>query len=165
MAAVLHFKDNFFSAGRTDIYNDRREPVGQLDLKSSFQSGVDVIGLDGRILYSGKFPLLSNQWTVTDGEGREVGKVKAKFSLLSKRFEYRANKRGTYRIESEAFSRRYDMYLDEALAASFRKVNSFLSSAAFELQTKSPEVPAEEWIAVIMGVNAITKRRQNASGA
>ena len=162
MGEVLYFKDNFFSAGRTDIYNDRQEPAGQLDLKSSLQSGVDVIGLDGKILYSGKFSFLSNQWTVTDGEGREVGKVKAKFSLLSKRFEYRAYKRGTYKIESEAFSRRYDMYLDEALAAVFRRVNGFLSSPAFELQTVSPEVPAEEWVAVIMGVNAIAKRRQNA---
>jgi hypothetical protein len=47
--------------------------------------------------------------------------------------------------------------------ASFKKVNGFFQSAAFELTNLSDSLLTEELIAVVMGVNEIEKRRRNAS--
>ncbi len=59
-----YFKDNFFSAGKTDIWNEQMVSLGYLDLKSAFGSALEVYDAEGQHIHSGKFPLLSNKWDV-----------------------------------------------------------------------------------------------------
>jgi uncharacterized protein YxjI len=162
----LYFRDNFFSAGTTEIFNSSKEKVGELDLKSSFSSSIDVIDKSGRIIVSGKFPFMSNKWLISDSNENELGKLKAKFSFLSKRYEYTTNSRGVYEIESEPFSYEYKIYDDQlSLAARFEKVSGFFSSPAYRLNNLTERLTTEELIAVVMGVNAIQKRKRNAANS
>jgi hypothetical protein len=159
---ILYFNDNFFSAGRTEIYNERKEIVGKLDLRSALSSGIDVLGPDGGIIISAKFPVLSNKWIVYNSGETELGVLKYKFSFFTKKYEYDANGRGVYTIHSEAFSSLYEIYETECVIANFEKVSGFFSSPAFQLKNESDILSNEELIAVVMGVNAIQKRHSNA---
>lgn len=163
-SSTIYFSDNFFSSGLTDIYNEQQEKVGSLDLKSAFSSTVDVIDLTGTVLLKGKFPFFSNKWMVLDDSENELGVLKQKLSFFSKRFEYTAYNRGVYEVESEAFSKEYRM-VDENKqeAAVFEKISGFFQSPAFRLINYSSHLSNEELIAVVMGVNAITKRNQSAA--
>ena len=165
MGSIRYFSDNFFSAGVTDIYNEEKEIVGQLDLKSAFSSSLVVRNNSGETLVQGRFPFLSNKWIVEDAGGSEKGILRARFSFFSKRYEYLSNEHGLFRIESEAFSRHYELYNEQKeKAAEFDKINGFLASPAFRLQNQSP-MEDEELIAVVMGVSNIQKRRSNSANA
>jgi hypothetical protein len=162
---IVYFQDNFFSAGRTDIFNGSKEKVGELDLKSMFSSGVEVLDLNGSVKVSGKFPFFGLKWRIYDSHEQEIGALKQKLSFFSKKYEYDANGRGTYFIKSEAFSKQYDIYQDETtIVAKFEKVSGFFASPAFQLSNHSDQLTTEELIAVVMGVNAI-QRRNNSNSA
>lgn len=155
----LYFKDSFFSAGRTDIFNSSKERVGEIDLKSAFSSSIDVLNKNGSLVVTGKFTFFSNKWWIYNFNEQELGVLKHKISFLGKKFEYTANSRGVFQITSEPFSREYTI-LDEQekLIAKFEKVSGFFSASAFQLRNFSDELAVEELIAVVMGVNEIQKR-------
>jgi len=161
---TLYFKDNFFSAGRTEIFNSSKEKVGELDLKSAFSSGVDVLDQDGNLVVSGKFPFFSNKWRITDKFEQEIGVLKQKLTFLAKKYEYDAYGRGIYLIESEPFSHTYEIFDEHSnQIARFEKVSAFFESRAYQLSSTTDTVSSEELIAVVMGINAIQKRRSNAA--
>jgi len=162
--SVLYFKDNFFSTGITEIYNEAKEIVGVLDLKSTFTSGIDVLDSKGNIIVSGKFPMLGMKWRVYDNQDHELGSLKAKFSLFTKKFEYDAYGRGLFSITSEAFSKEYELFENDVVLAKFEKISGFFSSPAYQLTNSTERFTNEELIAVVMGVNAIQKRQSNDGG-
>ncbi|MEX2416026.1 MAG: hypothetical protein WD424_07765 [Paenibacillaceae bacterium] len=43
-----YFKDNFFSAGKTDIWNEQLESLGYLDLRGAFGSALEVYDAAGQ---------------------------------------------------------------------------------------------------------------------
>ncbi|MRX74340.1 hypothetical protein GJU40_19665 [Bacillus lacus] len=163
----VYFSENFFSAGKTDIYDVNKEKIGELDLRSMFTSSVDVVNHDGEVVVSGRFPFLSNKWKVYDELGAELGTLREKFTLLSKNYEYHAYERGYYTIDSELFSRQYRIEHDSSDIGEFKLVSSFFSSPVFELKRRSNELSTSEMVAVVMGVHAIQKRKRqgNASAA
>lgn len=163
MGNVLFFSDNFFSSGRTEIFNEEKEVVGELDLKSAFSASLDVLNRNGEVEASGKFPFFGNRWIVSDGD-TEIGELKQKLSFFTKKFQYQAYGKGTYYVESEAFSKEYSV-LDNngSVICSFEKVNGFFSSPAYKLQNTSTKLSNEELVAVVMGVNAIQKRNRSAA--
>ncbi|TXK84162.1 hypothetical protein [Paenibacillus sp. N3.4] len=157
----LYFRDNFFNAGRTDILNESNERIGEVDLRSSFGSALDVLDKKGSPLYSGKFPMLSNKWNVTGPTGEECGLLRYRLSFMSKRYEYEAYGRGVYEITSPAFSREYEIRDERGqLSASFERVNGWFSASAYCLVNHSSDVDSYEWISVILGMHAIQKRHE-----
>lgn len=162
---ILYFKDNFFSAGRTEIYNEEKEIVGELDLRSAFSSGIDVLDSKGELIISGKFPMLGIKWRVYDSQENELGSLGSKFSLFSKKFEYEANGRGVFTITSEAFSNEYEVLEGDISVASFEKISGFFASPAYQLKNDTDILSNEELIAVVMGVNAIQKRQRSNAGS
>lgn len=161
MESYVYFSDQFFSAGRTDIFNQSEERIGSLDLKSSFTSSLNIENEEGTVVIEGAFPFLSNRWAIKYPGGDELGNVKASFSFFSKKFRYETG-RETYEIESPAFSNEYVIYDEnEKKVAVFQKVNGFLEAAAYELSNQSESLSTEELIAVVMGVNAIQKRNRS----
>lgn len=162
MGNSLYFRDNFFSAGITEIFNSSKDKVGELDLKSAFSASIDVLDRNGKIIVSGKFPFISSKWIITDANDYELGVLKAKLSFLSKKYEYTTDSRGIYYIESEPFSYQYEIYDDQSnLSAKFEKVSGFFTSPAFQLINFTEKVCNEELVAVVMGINAIQKRKRN----
>lgn len=164
MERVLYFKDNFFSSGRTEIFNDSKYKVGELDLKGALSSNIDVLNKNGKVVVSGKITFLSNKWRIYNEYGKEIGILKGKLNLFSKKYEYDAYKRGIYYIKSEALSRQYDILDEQAnLIGKFEKVSGFFASPAFKLTAFHETMTTEELIAVVMGVNAIRKRQQSSA--
>lgn len=160
---TLYFTENFFSSGMTDIYNEAKEKVGKLDLKSMFSSGVDVLDLQGNIVASGKFPFLSSKWKISNQLSQEIGCLRGRFSLFSKKYEYDAYGNNIYEIKSGGFSKLYEVFKDETtLVCKFEKISGFFSSPAFRLESFSSELSPEELILIVMGVHAI-QRRNNSS--
>ena len=161
----IYFTDNFFSAGRTEIFDEKKVKVGELDLKSSFSASVDVLTLSDEVVIKGKFRFFSNKWNVSGQTDHLLGELKAKFSFFTKKFEYRALKRGIYTIESPVFSKEYQIFDQHStLVAHFERVSGFFSSPAFRLINYSENLSTNELIVIVMGVNAIQKRqRSNAS--
>ncbi|WP_059172101.1 hypothetical protein [Bacillus sp. FJAT-27445] len=163
---TLYVSDNFFSAGQTDIYNGSKEKVGEVDLKSMFSAGLDVLNQEGKIIVSAKFPFLSRRWVVTGSDGQEIGNLKAKFAFFAKRYEYSTAEGGVFEIESEAFSNLYILYDENGNEAGrFEKISGFFSAAAFQLSSSDKGLDVYEMIAVVMGVNAIQKAARNARNA
>lgn len=160
----LYFSDRFFSSGVTEIMDMAGEASGTLDLESMMTYTVSVHGPDSSLRYSGKFLFFSNKWEVLDPSGFDVGLLRARFTLFSKRYEYDAGDRGVYGIEAPAFSHEYSI-LDETETevASFQKVSGWLQAGAFQLQNHSTQLDSYELIAVIMGVHSIQKRQNNAA--
>ena len=162
----LYFTDSFFSTGQKDIFTKNKEIVGKLDLKSAFTSTIDVLDLQDNILISGKFPIFSNRWVVTNQTGEELGFVRARFSFFVKKYEYTAHKRGIYRIESETFSKTYEIFTEKGKrVGQFKKVNTFFATPAFEMRQDKEDIEIGEMIAVVMGVNAIQKRSHSAANS
>ena len=160
----LYFSDHFFTSGKKYIYSLEEHIVGKLDLKSAFTSTINVLDIKDNILISGKFPLFSNRWVVTNQDGNEIGFLRAGFSFFAKKYEYTAHNRGIFRIDSEASSQRYEI-LDEKgnQVGRFKKCNSVLSSLTYELSQFSKEIEISEMIAIVVGVNAIKKRSHSAA--
>ncbi|WP_047983156.1 hypothetical protein [Ornithinibacillus californiensis] len=166
MAETLYFHDNFFSSGTTDIYNSQKEIVGTLDLKSAFSDGVDVLDPEGTLQLRGYFPFFSHKWNVVNSTEDTVGILRARFALFRKLFEYEASDQGFYTIESEAFSREYSVLNPSgSLICEFKRVDDFFESPAFQLINYSDTIPSIEWITIVMGVNAIQKRRRRNNAA
>ncbi|WP_404452076.1 hypothetical protein LG329_17255 [Virgibacillus necropolis] len=167
MGESIYFTDNFFSAGKTEIYNGNQEEIGSLDLKSAFSSGVDILDREGNIVVKGSFRFLSSKWNVKDQNEQEIGKLKKRLSLFSKKYVYHSYHHGDYEINSEAFSKEYNILdQDGNTVATFKKVSGFFRSPAFELNNHSSKLSTEELVAVVMGVNMIIKRNNNnAAGA
>lgn len=161
----LWFRDNFFSAGVTEILNEQEEHAGRLDLKSAFGSSVDIYGQDGALLYKGSFPFFSMKWEVKQAGDRRVGVLKGRFAWFSKRYSYDAGERGQFEITSPAFSKEYDL-LDETgtVVARFEKVSGWFSSGAFLLNNECERLDDYELVAVVMGMYAMQKRN-NAAGS
>jgi uncharacterized protein YxjI len=162
---TIYFTDNFFSAGRTEIFNESKEKVGELDLKSMFTSGVDVLDSEGKLVVSGKFPLLGFKWKIYDNQGQEIGSLKEKFTFFSKKYEYHAYDRDIFLVTSEAFSKHFEIFKEETLVCTFEKISGFFSSPAYQLNCITDQMTKEELTAVVMGVNAIQKRRRNNTAA
>ncbi|WP_082233106.1 hypothetical protein [Halobacillus massiliensis] len=163
MEKYIYFSDHIFSKGKKDIYDKEENRIGSLDLKSAFTSSVNVENKKGEVVIEGKFPSFSNKWAVSLSDGNELGQVKSSLSFFTKRYKYKTSTE-QYEIESPALSREYiiyDKYKKEA--ATFKKVNGLFEAAAFELRNNSDSLLTEELIAVVMGVNAIQKRRNNAA--
>ena len=160
---TLYFKDNFFSAGKTDIFNSKKEKVGELDLKSSFSSSVDVLDHNGNLVISGKIAPFRNKWRIFDHSDQEIGVLKQKFTLFSKKYEYDSLNRGIYQIDSELFSYLYDISDEQSNPIGrFEKVSGIFSSPSYQLNNSTNKLSNEELIAVVMGVNAIQKRNNSA---
>lgn len=161
----LYFSDSFFSSGKTDILTEVEEKIGEIDLKSMFSSSVDIMNGKQEVLVSGKFPMLGIHWRILDREGTELGKLKEKFAFFSKKYLYEAYDRDTFLIDSELFSKDYVIKResDEAVIATFKKVSGIFSSAAYELDNYTNTLTSPELIAIIMGVNAMQKRNNNAA--
>ncbi|RIW26838.1 hypothetical protein D3H55_23465 [Bacillus salacetis] len=164
MSDVLYFADNFFSSGRTEIYNAEKEVVGELDLKSAFSASVDVLNNDGSIMASGKFPFMGNRWVVAGKEGEDIGELRQKWAFFTKRFQYQSLGKGIFSIESEAFSKEYTILDDQgAVICSFERVSGFFSTPAYKLENFSECLSNQELVTVVMGVNAIQKRNNAAA--
>jgi uncharacterized protein YxjI len=164
MDTCIYFKDNFFSSGKTDIYNESQEKLGHIDLKSAFGSSLNVENEKGEVVVEASFPIFSSKWSIKQSDGSELGKVKSSFAFFSKRYHY-VTENMTYEIQSPAFSKEYVIY-DENMqeVATFKKVNGFFESAAYELKNYSDILLTEELIAVVMGVNAIDKNNAISAG-
>ncbi|MDZ5710802.1 hypothetical protein [Jeotgalibacillus haloalkalitolerans] len=158
----IYFSDQFFSAGRTDIFNGEKEKIGTLDHKSAFSSGINIEDILGETVIEAGFGFFSNKWTIKRGE-EELGFVKNALSFFTKKYRYFKNGQ-EYEVESPAMSKEYTIFDSSRVAvASFRKVSGFFQTAAYELTNHSELFEADELIAVIMGVNAIEKRNRNSS--
>ncbi|MDO7908846.1 hypothetical protein Q5741_20895 [Paenibacillus sp. JX-17] len=158
----LFFKDNFFSAGYTDIMNETGEVEGNIDLKSAFGSSLNVMDVHGAVLYSGSFRTFSRKWEVLNGDGEEVGVLCVRMSFFSKKFEYEAYERGIYEITAPAFSQEYEIMDDYGnTLASFSRISGWLRSGAYCLDNSSPELDIFELIVVVMGINAIQKEQRS----
>ena len=93
-----------------------------------------------------------------------LGRVKSVFFSFSKKYTYHAFNRGKLSIESPAFSRNYIIYDDRNNeVATFKRINNFMSSPAYEVQNKTDFFTIAELIVVVMGVNAIQKRRRHSN--
>ncbi len=162
---IVYFHDNFFSTGRTEIFTEEKEKAGELDLHSMFSSGVEVLDEYGELVISGQFPFLSRKWELTDRHGQQLGQVKETMSFFQKTYQYRTSAGHMYYIESPAFSMEYTV-TDERKEhiAKFEKVSGFFSSSAYKLTNQSEHLSTEELVAVVMGVNAIQKRKRAAAG-
>ncbi|MFB1081691.1 hypothetical protein [Jeotgalibacillus sp. JSM ZJ347] len=160
----VYFSDQFFSSGKTDIYNGEKEKIGTLDHKSAFSSGINIEDILGETVIEAGFGFFSNKWTIKRGEV-ELGFVKNALSFFTKKYRYFKDGQ-EYEIESPVMSKEYTIFNSarEEVAA-FRKVSGFFQTAAFELTNHTDLFEADELIAVIMGVNAIEKRNNSASGA
>ncbi|XID95837.1 hypothetical protein ACF3MZ_15490 [Paenibacillaceae bacterium WGS1546] len=161
---ILYFRDNFFNAGRTEILNESRERVGEVDLRSAFGSALDIFGQSGEPLYGGKFRMLSNKWTVRSASGEECGLLRYRLSFMSKRYEYERYGAGTYEITSPAFSKEYEIRNELGeVAASFERVSGWFEATAYRLTAHTGEVDAYEWVAVVLGMHEIRKRHRQAN--
>ncbi|QGR00187.1 hypothetical protein EHS13_20925 [Paenibacillus psychroresistens] len=164
MASTLYFKDNFFNSGKTDILSENQEVLGEVDLRSSFGSGLDIYNANGDLMYTGTFPMLSGKWNITNANDEEVGRVRSRLAFFAKKFEYEAYDRGIYEIKSEIFSTQYEMFDEEGtLAASFQRVSGWFSADAYCLENHSTILDSYELVAVVMGMHEIQKRQRSSS--
>lgn len=158
MNQTLYISNTFFS-GKTDIVNEIQEKVGVLDTKSTFTSTVDVLDEYEHLVISAKFPFMRTKWFVTDYYGQEIGILKGKFTVLAKKYEYTAHKRGVYLIDSEPFSRNYSIYEKENLIGTFKRINGIFSTPKYQLNIINNKINNFEWVAVVMGIQAIELRK------
>lgn len=166
MKKTVYFSDNFFSSGETEIFDEDQKIIGKLDLRSAFSAAVDVKTPAGDIIVSGSFGFFSNKWFVKDHQENELGELRERFAFFKSIYEYKAHGRGIYRLESPAFSREYTLFDEnDELAAEFNRIDSFFESPAFQLSDYTPDLETEELVAVVMGMNAIQKRRRSQSSS
>ncbi|WP_242611878.1 hypothetical protein [Fictibacillus sp. BK138] len=82
MEKCVYFNDNFFSSGKTDIYNESQERIGEIDLKSAFGSSLNVENERGEVVVEGSFPFFSGRWNIKQSDGTELGEVKSSFPFF-----------------------------------------------------------------------------------
>ena len=68
----LCLTDNFFSAGKTEIYNAQKEIVGELDLQSAFSSSLQVLDREGMKMICRKFTFFGNKRIISNEESEEL---------------------------------------------------------------------------------------------
>jgi hypothetical protein len=152
----LYFRNNFFNAGVTEIMNDQGERVGHLDLKSTFGSAIDVYGPNSEMLCSGGFPFFSGKWRVTGANGEQLGIVRSRMTFFKKKYTYETDGRGSYDIQSPAFSKEYEVNNESGdIVARFEQINGWLSPGAFQLNNNCESLDTYELVAVVMGMRAI----------
>lgn len=162
----FYFKDNFFSAGITEIVDTSENEQGYIDLKSAFGSSLDIYDASRNLIYSCKFRRFSTKWDVLNVDGNLAGTVRLRMSFLKKKYEYQSEAKGLFTIVSPAFSKDYTIYNEqEETVASFSKVSGIFSSGAYRLQNNSEHIDSYELIAVIMGVHSIQKRQNQAANS
>lgn len=160
----LIFRDNFFSAGLTEIVDGEGRPAGTVDLKSAFSSAADVYDTEGRLVCGGKFGFFSNRWTVSSSAGEELGTLRHRLAFFEKKYEYDAGARGLYELRSPVFSREYEILTDAGeQVAAFSKVNGFFEAGAYSLQTETDRLDPYELVCVILGMHGIVKRNNSAA--
>lgn len=160
----LYFSDNFFSTGKKDIFTKDKEIVGELNMKSAFTSTIDILDIKGNHLINGKFPLFSNRWTITNQKQEELGFLRSRFSFFAKKYEYTAQDRGIYKIETEVMFNKYEI-VDQtgSRIGQFSIIKNFFMAPAYELIQFKEDLEINEMIAIITGINAIQKRSHSAS--
>ncbi|RLQ93087.1 hypothetical protein [Falsibacillus albus] len=163
---ILIFKENFFAAGISEIFNIQGEKVGSLDLKSAFSSGVDIVDENEALLVGGRIKFFSNKWGIVNDGGDEIGCLSEVFSFFSKRYEYEAFNRGKFSIESDAFLKEYRM-IDEygQKMAHFERTNGFFESAAFRLTNQSDVISSMEMVLVVLGVHWLKRRKDGGAAS
>ncbi|WP_227001790.1 hypothetical protein [Virgibacillus necropolis] len=71
----------------------------------------------------GSFPFLSTGWIVKNQDEQELGKLKQRMAIFSKKFVYHSYYHGNYELKSEAFSKEYDILdQDGNMVATFKKL-------------------------------------------
>lgn len=121
-----------------------------------------MLDRDDKIVMTGKFTFFSNKWRIYNAYEKEIGVHSGKLSFLSMKYEYVSGGNGTYQIKGEPFSRQYEIIDEDSnTIGRFEKVNGFFASTAYQLINFNEKFTNEELIAVIMGVNAISKRRRS----
>src|SRR5690606_35222992 len=111
----------------------------------------------------GKFAPLTNQWKIFDQNNQQLGIVKPKFFSFSKKYTYTRLDDVMFFINAPALSRDFTVYYEkDDVVATFIRMNGFFSSASYEIHLHS-SLEMEELIAVVMGVNAIEKRKRSSS--
>ncbi|WP_077298439.1 hypothetical protein [Virgibacillus pantothenticus] len=166
MENKIYIEDNFFSAGRTAIRNHQNEKIGDLDLKTAFSSSINVYDSQGTRLAEGKFKsFFSSQWVVIDATAEIIGTLKANWFSFKKEYTYTVKNGHEYTITSPVFSKTFTMTDEQEreIVASFTRVSNFFSSPAYELINHTDRLSMEEFIVVVMGVNAIEKSKAAAS--
>lgn len=157
---TLYIKDNFFSAGQTAVMDEERQLVGSLDLHSMFSSKVSYQPLQSKNLYTAHFTVFSMKWVI-ELNNQDIGLLRSKLTLFSQKYLYESFGKGTFRIESQAFSKEYSVYNDrEELVATFKKINGWFESSAFRLENVTEELTNAELILAIMGVNQIQRKKK-----
>ncbi|WP_058305696.1 hypothetical protein [Gracilibacillus massiliensis] len=85
--------------------------------------------------------------------------------LVFKILLLRTSRQQSFQIQSPVFSREFTILDDqETEVADFYRISNFFSSPAYQIVNQTNAMTMEELIAVVMGVNAIEKRK-NSSGA
>ncbi|MFC7373547.1 hypothetical protein ACFQPF_18040 [Fictibacillus iocasae] len=155
----VYFKDNFFSRGITEIFNENQDQIGYLDLKSAFTSSVAVCGLDHKTHIEGRFSgFFKGRWIITGQNKVELGRLQQSFSFTKRKFVYETADRGNYTIVSKVFSKEYQILNEkEEEVVCFERVSGFFESRAYKLVNRSELLSTEEWTAVVMGVNMFEK--------
>lgn len=160
----LYFRDNFFSAGVTEIVDEVHNPAGELNLKSAFNSAVDVYDPDGKLACKGAFRFFSSRWEVRDAREETLGVLRARMSFFRKKFTYDTEGRGSYEITSPAFSREYGVRDSHGrIVAEFQRVNGWFESGAYCLDNRSDRLGDYELVCVIMGMNNLHKSAMTAA--
>ncbi|WP_121640974.1 hypothetical protein [Virgibacillus sp. Bac330] len=167
MENKIYIEDNFFSSGKTSIKNSRNERIGDLDLKTAFSTSITVYDIHNRELAAGKFKhFFSSNWLVSSS-GEIQGTLKANWFSFAKKYTYTTHNRGhQYTITSPVLSKSFTI-MDERYqdVATFTRVNSFFSSPAYELTNLTDQLSTEEFIVVVMGINAMEKNRTAATSS
>ncbi|MCF6139250.1 hypothetical protein [Pseudalkalibacillus berkeleyi] len=163
---AIYFSDNFFSAGKTSIYDENKGELGTLDLKSAFSSSLSVWDASNNLVVEGRFRFFTRKWFVTNATGHELGTLRQKWSFFTKKYEYETNGRGTYLIISEGFSKEYRVLnQNEQIVAHFEKKSNFFQSDAYKLTNNSDELSNEELVAMVMGITMIIKQNHSAASS
>ena len=122
--------------------------------------------MDGITQATGEFKGLLGKWTVFDNNTEELGTVRSVFLSFSKKYIYNAFNREELSIHSPAFSKNHIIYdTRNNEIASFKRVNNFFASAAYEVHNSTDFFTMEELIIVVMGVNEIKKRKRRQTNA
>jgi len=93
---VVYVQGCVFSQGQAAIYDESHQVIGTVQHEADGR--VQVMNDQGRGVAFGKFIPTCKKWVVMNHDGQEVGQMKEKFSLFSKKCEYNVYERGTYTI-------------------------------------------------------------------
>jgi len=93
---VVYVQGCVFSQGHAAIYDEAHQMIGAVQHDENGR--VQVMNGEGRGVAFGKFIPTCKKWVVMNHDGQEVGQMREKFSLFSKKCEYNVYERGTFTI-------------------------------------------------------------------